>query len=181
MATRRMALKATVAGAALAAVMALAPMAGAQTIDEALANAYRSNPELLAQRAALRATDETVPQALAQWRPSVTLSGNTGKARDFNDTTTTVYGANGSRDQQTVDNQRTRTPVSATVTVTQPLYRGGRSTAELARAEANVLAGRAQLGAVEQRVLLDSATAYINLAQALAVLDLNINNVQVLQ
>ncbi len=181
MATRRMALKATVAGAALAAVMALAPMAGAQTIDEALANAYRSNPELLAQRAALRATDETVPQALSQWRPSVTLSGNTGKARDFNDTTTTVYGANGSRDQQTVDNQRSRTPVSATMTVTQPLYRGGRSTAELARAEANVQAGRAQLGAVEQRVLLDSATSYINLAQALAVLDLNINNVQVLQ
>lgn len=181
MATRRMALKATVAGVALAAAMALAPMAGAQTIDEALANAYRSNPELLAQRAALRATDETVPQALSQWRPSVTLSGNTGKARDFNETTTTVYGANGSSDLQTVDNQRVRTPLSATLTVTQPLYRGGRSTAELARAEANVQAGRAQLGVVEQRVLLDSATAYINLAQALAVLDLNINNVQVLQ
>ncbi|MBL0931142.1 MAG: TolC family protein [Alphaproteobacteria bacterium] len=144
MATRRMALKATVAGAALAAVMALAPMAGAQTIDEALANAYRSNPELLAQRAALRATDETVPQALSQWRPSVTLSGNTGKARDFNSTTTTVYGANGSRDQQTTENERDRTPLQATLTVTQPLYRGGRSTAELARAEANVQAGRAQ-------------------------------------
>ncbi|MCM0019601.1 MAG: TolC family outer membrane protein, partial [Tagaea sp.] len=134
-----------------------------------------------AQRAALRATDETVPQALSQWRPSITLSGNTGRARDFSSTTSTNFGANGSRDQTTVENERLRTPLSATLTLTQPLYRGGRSTAELARAEANVQAGRAQLGVVEQRVLLEAATAYINLAQAFAVLELNINNVQVLQ
>ncbi|MFN8759151.1 MAG: TolC family outer membrane protein [Tagaea sp.] len=174
-------LKGTTATAVLAAFLALATPAGAQSIEEALANAYRTNPELLAQRAALRATDETVPQALSQWRPSITLSGNTGRARDFSSSTTTNFGANGSRDQTTTENERVRTPMSATLTLTQPLYRGGRSTAELARAEANVSAGRAQLDAIEQRVLLDTATAYINLAQAFAVLELNINNVQVLQ
>jgi outer membrane protein len=181
MATRGTILKATTATAVLAAFLTLALPANAQSIEEALANAYRTNPELLAQRAALRATDETVPQALSQWRPSITLSGNTGKARDFSATTTTNFGANGSRDQSTSENERVRTPLSATVTLTQPLYRGGRSTAELARAEANVQAGRAQLDVVEQRILLEAATAYINLAQAFAVLELNINNVQVLQ
>lgn len=181
MTTRSTILRATTAQAALAVFLALAAPVNAQSIEETLANAYRSNPEILAQRAALRATDETVPQALSQWRPSITLSGNTGRARDFSSTTSTNFGANGSRDQTTVENERLRTPLSATLTLTQPLYRGGRSTAELARAEANVQAGRAQLGVVEQRVLLEAATAYINLAQAFAVLELNINNVQVLQ
>jgi outer membrane protein len=181
MATRGTILRATTAMAALAVGLAFATPSGAQSIEETLANAYRTNPEFLAQRAALRATDETVPQALSQWRPSITLSGNTGRARDFSSTTSTNFGAGGSRDQTTTENERVRTPLSATLQLTQPLYRGGRSTAELARAEANVEAGRAQLGVVEQRILLEAATSYINLAQAFAVLELNINNVQVLQ
>ncbi len=168
------------AAIALAIGFAGAP-AGAQSLEEALANTYKSNPELLAQRAALRAVDEQVPRALSQWRPTVQITGNTGAARDYNSTTSTVYGANGSRDRQTIENQRVRQQGLAQLQMVQPLYRGGRSTAELARAEANIQASRAQLSATEQRVLLDAATAYINLARELAVLDLNVNNVQVLQ
>jgi TolC family type I secretion outer membrane protein len=157
------------------------PKANAQSLEEALSGAYRSNPEILAQRSALRATDEQLPRALSNWRPTVALSGNAGPARDFNSSTTTVFGANGTSDRITTSNQRPRQQASATLQAVQPLYRGGRSTAELNRAEANVQAGRAQLSAVEQRVLLDTATSYINLARELAVLDLNTNNVQVLQ
>ncbi|MCA3263876.1 MAG: TolC family outer membrane protein [Telmatospirillum sp.] len=155
--------------------------AHAQTLEEALSNAYRSNPEILAQRAGLRAVDEQLPRALSQWRPTVTASGNAGPARDSNATTATVFGANGASDRTTTFTERRRTQALASLQATQPLYRGGRSTAELNRAEANVQAGRAQLSAIEQRVLLDSATAYINLARELAVLELNTNNVQVLQ
>jgi outer membrane protein len=49
--------------------------ASAQTLTEAFAYAYNNNPQLLAQRALLRATDEQVPQALSNWRPTVTFTG----------------------------------------------------------------------------------------------------------
>src|ERR1051325_4477976 len=52
--------------------------ATAQTLTEAFAYAYNNNPQLQAQRAALRATDEQVPQALSNWRPTVTFSGQAG-------------------------------------------------------------------------------------------------------
>ena len=61
----------------LAALLAAAP-AGAQTLQEALAQAYNNNPTLLAARAQLRAVDENVPQALAGWRPTVLVTGSYG-------------------------------------------------------------------------------------------------------
>ena len=50
-------------------------------MTEAFAYAYNNNPQLLAQRALLRATDEQVPQALANWRPTVTFTGQAGFTR----------------------------------------------------------------------------------------------------
>ena len=61
----------TVCAAAMAAVLAASHPAGAETLELALAQAYRNNPTLNAQRAALRAIDEGVPQALAGYRPRV--------------------------------------------------------------------------------------------------------------
>src|SRR6478752_1424483 len=52
----------------------------AQTLTQALADAYNTNPQILAQRALLRATDEQVPQALANWRPTVNFTGQVGIA-----------------------------------------------------------------------------------------------------
>lgn len=162
---------ALLAGTALA--LGIAGESAAQTIDDALATAYRTNPSLAAERARLRALDEGVPKALSGWRPTVTLSGSTGKARDQNrqedmvkDSTTSVG--------------RLRSPDNATLTVTQPLYRGGRTLADTSRAEHLVQRGRAVLQGAEQTVLLDAATAYANLLRDQATLDLNINNEQVL-
>src|SRR6516164_2352063 len=53
----------------------------AQTLTQALAEAYNTNPQLLAQRALLRATDEQVPQALSFWRPTVNFTGQVGGTR----------------------------------------------------------------------------------------------------
>ena len=50
----------------------------AQTLTDALAETYNTNPQLLAQRALLRETDEQVPQALSFWRPTVTFTGQVG-------------------------------------------------------------------------------------------------------
>src|SRR6266404_2303537 len=64
--------------AAIAAVPGAACVANAETLESALAQAYRNNPTLNAQRAALRATDEGVPQALAGYRPRVNFQADSG-------------------------------------------------------------------------------------------------------
>src|SRR4051812_5815635 len=69
--------------AALISAALLAPCGlAAQTLEEALVLAYQSNPTLLAERAKLRQSDEQVARALSGWRPTVTFSGDIGKATD---------------------------------------------------------------------------------------------------
>jgi TolC family type I secretion outer membrane protein len=143
--------------------MAAAP-AGAQTLEEALATAYASNPTLQSARAQLRATDELVPQALSNWRPTVQADGSIGPTwLDARNRGTGTFPLG-----------------TAGLSVTQPLYRGGSSSAQLSQAENLVRAGRAQLAAAEQQVLLDAVTAYVDVLAAQALLDLNKNNEQVL-
>ena len=142
--------------------------AGAQTLQEALSAAYSTNPTLQAQRAALRATDEGVPQALSNWRPTVTLSQSYGRSRvDFENNTP-------ARPDGTL------TPNTLQLSATQPLYRGGRTVAATKSAEAQIQAGRATLTNVEQQVLLNVVTAYMDVLRDAAVLELNRNNEQVL-
>ncbi len=69
------------------------PGAQADTLRGALTQAYRNNPQLNSQRAAVRATDETVPQALSGYRPRISLSAQVGEA--FIDTTTKSVSATG--------------------------------------------------------------------------------------
>jgi outer membrane protein len=142
--------------------------ASATTLQDALAQAYLNNPTILAERARLRATDEGVPQALSNWRPTVTISGDVAKER---------------RDTTIVETENTinRTPRGYGITVTQSLYRGGRTTAATKRADAEVQANRARLSAAEQTVLLAAATAYVNVVRGAEVVKLRINNEKVLQ
>ncbi|KZD07681.1 TolC family outer membrane protein [Oceanibaculum pacificum] len=169
---RRLWRAALLGGVALAFGIGLAlPGASAQTMSEALALAYETNPVLEAQRARLRETDETLAQAQSGWRPRVIVSGDIGK--------TTTDTENFGRVNR--DSTNTRTPGRATLQVTQPLYRGGRTIADTERAEANIKAQRAQLFATEQQVLLDAATAYMNVIRDEAILELRINNVQRLE
>jgi outer membrane protein len=64
--------------AALAAAQAFPQAAQAQTLLEALADAYTNNPTLRASRAELRSVNEGVPQALSNWRPTVTVTADAG-------------------------------------------------------------------------------------------------------
>ena len=57
-------------------VFACVSNVGAQTLVEALTNAYNTNPGILSERASLMSTDEGVVQALGNWRPKVELSGD---------------------------------------------------------------------------------------------------------
>ncbi|MGB8275774.1 MAG: TolC family outer membrane protein [Alphaproteobacteria bacterium] len=151
------------------AALAAGPATGlAETLQDALTSAYTTNPTLDAARAQLRAVDEQVPQARANYFPTVTGTGNLGKS----DTTSK---------SPFFTQSTTISPRGANVTISQPVYRGGRTEAQTDQAENDVLAGRAQLLVTEQTILLAAATAYADVFRDQAVLDLNINNEQVLR
>ena len=65
--------------AAAAYVMA-GTAASADSLEMALVQAYQNNPQVNAQRALVRATDENVPQALAGYRPRISGTYNYGVA-----------------------------------------------------------------------------------------------------
>ena len=161
-------------GTALA-LPALAPAAAQtqpHTLQEALTAAYSTNPTLLAARAALRATDEGVPQALAGWRPTVSLAGSVGYADGTSRNYTPQTGAIVSRNN--------RDELNAQATVTQPIYNGGRTIANTHAAENRVLSQRGRLLATEQQVFTNVITDFVNVIQTQQLLQLNVNNEQVL-
>jgi outer membrane protein len=141
------------------------------TLNDALAIAYSTNPTLLTSRATLRATDENVPQALAGWRPTVVLSGSAGYTGGVDRT----FIPGGS-----INTNANRDTLSLSATVTQPLYRGGRTIATLNRSENQVLGQRARLMATEETVFANVVTSYVNVIQDQQLVALNVSNVQVL-
>lgn len=180
----RPALALTTALLAPAALIAAAPAARAQTLQEALAQAYANNPTLLAARAQLRATDENVPQALAGWRPSVTISSSAGAVdehtRSLAQGNARAFVPGRGFQQFSVHNHIDTGLFTNSVTVTQPIFRGGRTVASTRRAENQVLAQRARLLATEQQVMQDTVNAYVAVIRDQELLRLNINNEQVL-
>ena len=148
-------------GALFAGALAFTQGAAAQTLEDALVYAYQNNPALQAQRARLRAVDEEVPAALAGWRPKVEIAGD--------------IGASYSRTDGMVPNagSHTTAPHGVGLTATAPLYQGGRVSAQVDSAENRVNAGRAQLQAVEQSILLDTVTAYMDVLRFLSEIELS--------
>ncbi len=130
----------------------------AQTLQEALVAAYLTNPDLEAQRAALRATDELVPEALSGWRPTLAIQG-------------TLAHTHGEIQEEGNSSGASFTEKGSSLTLDQELYSGGETVASTQRAERLVRAERARLLATEQNVLLDAVNAYTNLLAAQAVLN----------
>ena len=153
---------------ALGLTMAMAPAvlddARAETLYRALASAYENNPTLRAERARQRATDEGVSQALSGWRPTIIADGDAG----FEE----VEGNPNFADSST-------NPAGFSVSVNQPIFRGFQTVNGTEQAERLVLAGRQTLLGVEQDVLLDGVTAYMNVLRDGRIVTLrkeNVNN-----
>lgn len=139
--------------------------AQAETLAGALARAYQHNPELNAQRAALRATDEGVPQALSGYRPSVTGDGTlTGSQIE-------------SRPDGGPNNDFSTVNTTLGLTVAQPLFRGFRTQNAVAQAEAGVAASRAGLANTEQNIFVSATQAYMDVLADRAILQLREQNV----
>ncbi|MEO1266088.1 MAG: TolC family protein, partial [Pseudomonadota bacterium] len=154
--------------AAAAAVFACAQAGAAQaeSLHQALTSAYESNPTLDAQRARVRATDETVSRARSGWRPRVT--GRASYGYEHLKTRPDQTGTGGSKEY------------GYGVNLTQPLFDGFRTRNAVGQAEARVREGRARLRGAEAAILLDAATAYMNVVRDQMLVRLNEANVRVL-
>ncbi|MGC2203459.1 MAG: TolC family outer membrane protein [Stellaceae bacterium] len=160
------------------ALSAAAPL-HAQTLTAALAEAYNNNPQILAQRAFLRATDEQVPQALSNWRPTVNFTGQVGMATTSLETRPTAAEvADGIT--RSVAHAITR-PNVVEFQAAQPIYRGGRTVAQTRQAINTVESTRAQTLAVETTVFQAVAMAYLDVVRDQALVEVQRNNVEVLR
>jgi outer membrane protein len=158
------------AACAVVAVLLVASGARADTLGEALIDAYNGNPQILSERANLRAIDEGVSQALSGWRPTVTFTGSGGVQRSE-----TQPGAPPFSQAKSFLN-----PYTADVNLTQPIY-PARVPPLTAQAEKNVESERARNIATEEAVFFSVIQAYLDVVRDQATLDLSINNEQVLR
>src|ERR1700749_4998942 len=152
----------------------------ADTIEAALVRAYQNNPQLNAQRAQVRSTDENVPQALSGYRPKVAVTASAGY--QYTDTLATS-GGTGSIPPPIV---RTEThganpPRSVGMTVTQTLFNGQQTANKTRAAESQVSGAREALRVLEQSVLLSAATIYMDYLRDSAIVEVQKSNVRVLE
>lgn len=153
----------------LGLVLAIPGPAFAETLGEALSSAYQYNPRLDAERARLRATDENVSQAMAGFRPRVDFSADANMV----DTKT-------SPSPQQSGSEGTVHPYGYRFDAQQQIFSGGQTFYQVSESEAGVRAGQETLRDVEQQVLLDAATAYMDVIRDQSIVRLRENNVKVL-
>lgn len=155
-------------------IIAVSPIAQAETLQDALISAYNSNPRLMAERARVREIDENYIQARAQGRLTSTASGSWGYSKLRRPGTDFL----GQPDGTTVVSDSE--PASAQLQVIQPLYQGGRIRALKAQAKAGVLAAREGLRNSEQNLFLSVATAFSDVLRDEEAARIRRNNVRVL-
>jgi len=170
---------------ALASVNAASSVGHAETLKEALAAAYIANPQIKAQRAELRATDEDVSRAKSGYRPTVqgeathtyrdvSTSDDGGGAQQLQiPGFGTLGGGGGGSDGDSY-------PRSYSINLSQPIFRGFRTMNSVEAAKASVEAGREDLRDTAQQVLLDAVTQYMNVLRDQAIVRLRENNVEFL-
>lgn len=149
---------------ALALILLAVSPAYAQTLSETLVRAYQDNHGLIAARIQLKESDESIPQAKANLRPTLTASGS----------------ATLSHSDPLPGDAEGNESASVGLDLSQNLYRGGRTMAGIEQAELTLLAARASLTSIEQSVLLAAATAYLDVIRDEAMLALNKKNEAVL-
>lgn len=172
------------ASAAVVAVMTgLGAPAWAETLQDAIALAYRTNPDLLAQRATQRALDESVVQARSGLRPTLSASAGVDYTRsDFPAVTQFVDTNNdGVPDTQVSSSSSETQGANVGVSLSQNLWTGGRTARAIDQARASVLAGRENLRQIEQSVMLSVIQAYVNVTRDMEILRIRQENLSVLQ
>jgi outer membrane protein len=152
--------------------------ASAESLADAITLAYQTNPTLQAQRASQRATDETYVQARSGFRPTANIQASGNWYWQKFASCNILFGCYSPGSGGFSQNYNT---LNAQLSVTQPIYTGGRATAKLKAAEAQVLAGREQLRQTEGQVMLSVIQAYEDVRRDEQALQIRKDNVGVLQ
>ncbi|OAN59873.1 TolC family outer membrane protein [Sphingomonas sp. TDK1] len=135
------------------------------TLQDALSQAYATNPDLQGQRANQRANDENVPIARSQGLPGLNATGS-GNDSLYN----------------TASNPLTPSrQAQLGINLSQPIYNGGRIRNSVRAAEVRVNAGRANLRGTEADIFTQTVTAYLNVIRDESIVRLNQENVHVLE
>ncbi|MET3709853.1 outer membrane protein [Sphingomonas trueperi] len=135
------------------------------TLQDALAQAYATNPDIQTQRANQRANDENVAIARSQGLPGLNA---TGSAND------SLYNTNATA--LTPSRQ-----AQLGLNLSQPIYSGGSIRNSVRAAEVRVNAGRANLRGAEADIFTQTVTAYLNVIRDESIVRLNQENVHVLE
>src|ERR1700740_695220 len=120
----------------LGLTMAHVAPAAAETLADAIAEAYQNTPNLLAQRATQRVTDETYVQARSGWRPTLNLTASGEYQEQRTPPRALSFGQS--------EIQRANSG-ALQLTFTQPIWTGGRTAAAVTASNADVLQGRENL------------------------------------
>lgn len=135
--------------------------AASMTLRDVLQRTYETNPALRAARAGLEAAREQLPQAQAGWKPTVEADAAISHSNIETDPDTGVDGS---------------TEKSASVSVTQPVFRGGRTVADIRAANNAIRSATFGVRQTEQAILLAAAQAYLDVLRDDAVMNLRENN-----
>ena len=184
----------TLRGRLLAAIFtagitgAFAAPACSETLADAIALAYDTNPNLLAQRATQRSLDETYVQARAGFRPQLSFSGDSYwiETRAPKAARGTLIDTNGDGIPDTFV-PATGSGVSRTnsgtigLNFSQPIWNGGRTATAVSAAEADILSGRETLRRVESQVMLIVVQSYADVRRDQEGVRIREENVNVLK
>lgn len=158
--------------------LALFP-ARATTLHDALASAYRNNAKLQAERQTLGAARDRIDVAESGWKPSVNVTASAGRTH-LEGQPSSIFGAFAGEGAPSIL-PLTLEGSAVGLEVRQPLYTGGRTSADINQAESLVAVQNAKLQNTEQQVFLSAARAYISVRTDQAVLNLEQHNVKVLK
>lgn len=148
----------------------------ATTLSDALVQAYQNNPELIAAREKLKATDEQMYRAISGFLPTIQYAAR--KTYQKNDTDLTASTTNIGQTQAVKTspwnhNKRRTTDVN----IQQNLFNGGQDVMAVRIAKYTIEAAREELLATEQKVLSDAINAFLGVIYAKQVLEINKENV----
>ncbi|WP_220792620.1 TolC family protein [Gluconacetobacter diazotrophicus] len=140
----------------------------------ALSHAYVNDPTLRAERETLSATDEQVPEAMAGWRPTIQVNANATY-------TSGTYRSNPQNGRYLYGYGYDIPGFSDGVSISEPLFTGGRTTARMKEAVRKVVSERAHLRSVEEKTLRDAEKAYVALVKNRLLVRIAAENVRVLK
>lgn len=146
------------------AVPALVAPASADTLEDALAAAFRNNPTMVDARLAVRSAQEDRLQARQAYLPTVSASATYG-VQETEIETQNFFGP--------VTNTLSLSPWTGSLQLQQQLYTGGRRLGQSRLARATVEGARHGLRSTEQDVLLAAVEAYLSVLRDQEILRLS--------